>query len=187
MEIYLIRHGETEANLDASKPPILTRRGQEQVNLLADIFKEEKVGLIISSDIERALLTAQAIKEKNSKNVELEVTPELREIYRLIVGGSPKEGTRPNRFEEDLERANLFWDRLISLNKEKVLVVSHGNIMRFLVAKALDIAPVKSKNIILDPTSVSLLQIEDGNISIKYLNDMNHLHEKYNVKTIHVE
>lgn len=187
MEIYLIRHGETEANLDPTKPPILTENGKKQVNLLANSLKEEKVDLIISSDLERAQLTAKEIQSKNNNKPELEITNELQEIYRLIVGGAPKEGTRPNRFEEDLERANLFWNKLTSMNLKKVFVVSHGNIMKFFISKALEIEPKKTKNIVLDPTSISIVEIKNEKIQLKSLNNMNHISNKYDKETIYAD
>jgi probable phosphoglycerate mutase len=185
MEIYLIRHGETEANLDPTKPPILTENGKKQVNLLANRLKEEKVDLIISSDLERAQLTAKEIQLQNINKPKLEITNELQEIYRLIVGGAPKEGTRPKRFEEDLERANIFWNKLISMNLKKVFVVSHGNIMKFFISKALEIEPEKTKNIVLDPTSISIAEINNEKIQLKSLNNMNHISNKYDKETIY--
>ncbi len=187
MEIYLIRHGETEGNLDPTKPPILTENGKEQIKLLANSLKEEKVDLIISSDLERAQLTAKEIQLQNINKPKFEITNELQEIYRLIVGGAPKEGTRPNRFEEDSERANNFWNKLISMNLEKVFIVSHGNIMKFFISKALEIEPEKTKNIVLDPTSISIVEINNEKIQLKSLNNMNHISNKYDKETIYAD
>ncbi len=187
MEIYLIRHAETEANLDPNKPPILTENGKKQINLLAESLKNEKIDLIISSDLERAQLTAKEIQLQNINKPELKITNELQEIHRLIVGGAPKEGTRSNRIEEDLERANIFWNKLISMNLKKVFVVSHGNIMKFFISKTLEIEPEKTKNIVLDPTSISIVEINNEKIQLKSLNNMNHIYNKYDEETIYAD
>ena len=187
MEVYLIRHGETEANLDKTKLLIFTKDGKKQVNLLANSLKNENVDLIISSDLERAELTAKKIYLLNNNNPKFEITNELQEIYRLIVGGAPKKGTRVNRFEEDLERANRFWNKLINLSLDKVFVVSHGNIIKFFISKVLEVNPQKTKNIVLNPASISIIEINNKGIQIKCLNNMNYILDRYDKETIYVD
>lgn len=187
MEIYLIRHGETQANLDPTKPSTLTKNGINQINQLSNSLKSEKVDLIISSDLERAQLTAKEIQKQNINKPKFEITNELQEIYRLIVGGVPEEGTMPNRFEEDFKRAILFWNKLINLNLNKVFIISHGNIMKFFISKVLEIEPEKTKNIVLDPTSISIIEINNKEIWLKCLNNMNYMSNKYDKETIYAD
>lgn len=186
MELYFIRHGETQANLDSKKPAILTKEGNKQVELLSNYLKDEKVDLILSSDLERAKLTAQMIKKVNKSNPQLEITSDLQEIYRLIVGDKPKGGTRPNRFEEDYQRANNFYEKLLKLNINKIFIISHGNIMKFFIAKALGIDPKFTNNIILDPSSITKIIVNES-VEIKYINNTNHLEKEYSNKTIYAE
>lgn len=186
MELYFIRHGETEANLDSTKPAILTKEGNKQVEILSNYLKDEKVDLILSSDLERAKLTAQMIKEINTSNPQFKITSELQEIYRLIVGDKPKEGTRPNRFEEDYQRADNFYKKLLKSNHKKIFIISHGNIMKFFIAKALNIDPKFTKNITLDPSSITKFIVNES-VEIKYINNTNHLEKEYLNKTIYAE
>jgi len=143
MNIYLIRHGETEANLALNAPATLTDKGKRQIDALAQRLKTYSIDAIITSNQERALLTAKEIQKFN--NVELIITEELQEIYRLIIGGKPKEGTRPNRFEEDKARAEDYWKQIQIWKYENVAVVCHGNIIKFFLSKAMD-APLNYFN-----------------------------------------
>jgi len=129
MNIILIRHGETEANISADAKPTLTDKGKHQIYELAKRLNKSKIDVIYSSNLERASLTAKEIRG-NNKNLELIETEELQEIYRLIVGGAPKKGTRPNRFEEDLERAEKFWKEMFKWKFKNAAVVCHGNLIR---------------------------------------------------------
>ncbi len=174
MNIILIRHGETEANIEASAAPVLTVKGKHQVIELAKRLKDSKIAIIYSSNLERASLTAKEI-QKNNQNLELIETEELQEIYRLIIGGAPKDGTRPNRFEEDLERAEKFWKKILKWKYKNVAVVCHGNIIRFFLAKALGAPPKYFYNIEIDPASVSIINIKEGKTKVLLVNDIAHI------------
>ena len=174
MNIILIRHGETEANISDNAKPILTNKGKHQISELAKRLKTSKIDVIYSSNLERASLTAKEIQE-NNKNLELIKTEELQEIYRLIIGGAPKEGTRPNRFEEDLERAENFWEKMLKWKFKNVAVVCHGNLIRFFLSKAIGAPPKYFHNIEIDPASVSIINIEKDKSKIVLVNDIAHI------------
>ena len=186
MNIYLIRHGETEANLVVNASPVLTEKGMKQINALAKRLKDIKIDAIVSSNQERALLTAKEIQKHNP--VELVVTEELQEIYRLIIGGKPKEGTRPNRFEEDKARAEDYWKNMSEWTYENVAVVCHGNIIKFLLSKAMD-APLNYFNTArIDPASISIINLGKDKSKISVVNDTAHLSEELLTKdSIYVE
>lgn len=174
MNIILIRHGETEANIKVDASPALTAKGKKQIIELAKKLKESKIDIIYSSNLERASLTAKEI-QKNNENLELIETEELQEIHRLIIGRAPKEGTRPNRFEEDLERAESFWKKILKWKYKNVAVVCHGNIIRFFLSKALGAPPEYFHNIEVDPASVSIINIKEGKTKILLVNDIAHI------------
>lgn len=174
MNIILIRHGETLANIEKDSKPILTIKGKHQIIELAKRLKKSKIDIIYSSDLERASITAREI-QKNCKNLELIETQELREIFRLIIGGDPKVGTRPNRFEEDLERAENFWKKMINWKYKNVAIVCHGNIIRFFLSKAIG-APAKYfNNFEIDPASVSIININKNKSKVVLVNDIAHI------------
>ena len=174
MKIILIRHGETEANLKANALPILTLKGKKQIDALAKRLKNSKIDAIFSSNLERSSLTAKEIHKFN-KQVKLIETKELQEIYQLIIGGPPKEGTRPNRFEEDLKRAENFWKKMLKWKYNNVAVVCHGNIIRFFFSKAIGAPSKYFYNIEIDPTSVSIISIKNKESRIVLVNDIAHI------------
>ena len=187
MNIILIRHGETEANVREGARPVLTSKGKKQISKLAERLKDFEVDIIFSSNLERARITAKEIQKIN-KNAKLIETEELREIYRLIIGGKPKEGTRENRFEEDLKRAEDFWEKMINWNYQNVAVVCHGNIIRFFLSKALQVSPEESPNLEIEPTSVSIINVSEDKVKVSLVNDMAHIpRELLSNKQIYVE
>ena len=151
MKIYFIRHAETQANLDASKPTTLTAKGEEQVKKLAEYLKDESFDAIYSSDLERAQKTAQAISE------DIIITDELREMFRVIIGG-PKKESRPNRKQEDEQRAEQFFQKILAWNYNKVAIVAHGNIIRYFLARIQnkDVKTMWEEEII--PCSINIIE-----------------------------
>ena len=75
MSIYLIRHGETDGNRNGvvQVPEIpLNDRGLEQARLLAEHLRGQGIGRILSSDLARARMTADALAAELEVAVELE-------------------------------------------------------------------------------------------------------------------
>lgn len=79
--IYLVRHGQTEDNvrgiLQGQTPGVLTEAGIEQARQLRDKLKDEPLDAVITSDLQRAVHTAQILNEPHGLPLELE--PLLRE------------------------------------------------------------------------------------------------------------
>ena len=80
-EILLIRHGETAWNavrkLQGHLDIPLNEEGLRQAKALATHLQNEKLDAIISSDLQRAMQTAQAIADL--QNTSLQINPQLRE------------------------------------------------------------------------------------------------------------
>lgn len=87
MKVYLIRHGEALSNvsdlggLDRNSSNFLTERGLKQAKLLGKRFKRMKINAIYSSDIPRAIQTAEAILKYHPK-LDLKIDKRLREHER---------------------------------------------------------------------------------------------------------
>ncbi len=81
--IILIRHGETDWNLErriqggSSNPP-LNAKGREQAESLAQRLEEEEIQAIYSSPLQRGLDTARVIARYHK--IEVAIEPSLREI-----------------------------------------------------------------------------------------------------------
>lgn len=72
-EITIVRHGETDWNrmgrLQGHLQIGLNQRGQEQAEAVAECLAEERFDAIFSSDLQRALDTAEAIAARNQHRV----------------------------------------------------------------------------------------------------------------------
>lgn len=81
--IYLIRHGESQANEQnlfiGHTDLALTELGRKQAQITADYLKNIKPDVIYSSDLQRAYCTAQATASLHNARIIKE--PGLREIY----------------------------------------------------------------------------------------------------------
>src|SRR5471030_1289483 len=81
--IYLIRHGQTEWNLEmrmqGHKDSPLTKLGKTQSQGLHDRLTNEKIDLIYCSESKRAYDTATAIK--GNRNIPIHTTNKLKEIH----------------------------------------------------------------------------------------------------------
>ena len=83
-EFVLVRHGETASNADGiiqgHLQTELNEKGLYQARLAGKALADERFDLIVSSDLFRALKTAQTIAEENiHKGIPIQTTPELRE------------------------------------------------------------------------------------------------------------
>lgn len=89
MEMYLIRHGESEANkqqiIQGHGDYPLSSLGKNQAVLVGEALKHHKLDAVYSSDLQRAFYTAEAIGEHH--NVQVKQLDFLREV-----GLGPLEG-----------------------------------------------------------------------------------------------
>lgn len=158
--IFVVRHGETEWNVkklvQGHKDSPLTENGIKQAKELAKKLKKIKFDLIFSSDLLRAKRTAEIIAAEH--NLTVETTELLRERKFGHLQGESVEAFhafenlfKTLSFEEhfkykgspDMESDEELTLRLITFLREtaityprkKVLVVTHGGIMRALLLK----------------------------------------------------
>ena len=90
MAIYLLRHGETDANAArvVQLPDVpLSARGREQAARLARRLAGAGVAHVVSSDVRRALETAEALRD--AAGVSMTVDPDLAERNYGDVRGTP--------------------------------------------------------------------------------------------------
>lgn len=160
MKLYLVRHGESEANIhDLYHFPDtpLSKEGVRQSKVLAKKLAKFPFDLIYSSDLLRARQTADAISEKTGK--EVKTTPLLREFkkpsrlwgksddyeYSMIYVKLQKENfNNPDWKWDDDESFNEFKSRVIKIlgiftsmpEDNRIVVVSHGAIIKMITAVA---------------------------------------------------
>ena len=134
--LYLVRHGETEDNVNqimqGQTQGRLTERGVEQAHEVAERMRREQIDAFFASDLRRSIDTCRIIAEPHGKTIE--TTPLLRERdwggFTGMFIPDLKDRTWPDDIEtigQMKERARCFLDLL---RKEyagkKVLAVGHG-------------------------------------------------------------
>lgn len=201
MNLYLVRHGETEWNrlkkFQGQLNSDLTDIGIEQAKALGKYLEKENIDFdfVYSSPQERAYNTAKLIKEDfqiitDSRLMEMAfgkwegmyvelIKEESAENFHNFFNSSDKYDHRPHEAEsfESLEsRIRLFLDEIKEKYKGKnVLVVSHGVTLKVFVKiiKNQNLKEFSESGGIFN-TSLSLISY-DKKWDIKYLSKLDHL------------
>lgn len=196
MKLILVRHGETEENvqkiLQGHKGGKLTKEGLEQAKKLAIRLKNENIDAIFSSDLKRCKDTTGEIAKFH--NVPVYYTHQLRERLPGIFEGRPSEEMkqareaegqkihefRPQKGESYLEvseRASKFLKFLLENYKNKtVLACSHGGFNKTLIALIMK-KPLEETLLGLEQGNccINEIQITGSNFKLFYLNSTGHL------------
>lgn len=177
MNLIFVRHGEAEQE----EPRGLTEKGLKQAKAVAKKLSSLDISKTYSSDLKRAVETHQEyLKLKSLPNIK---TDKLREIYRKIIGGPVREGTPADRERKDKKRASEVFEEIVKDNKDSdnIAIFCHGNIIRFFLAKALNLNDTNLwENIVINNASISVLEANDKGYRIKTLNNIEHLEEEKN-------
>ncbi len=136
--VYFIRHAESEENTGliqqgASTP--LTKNGKLQAEFAAERCKVLGVDLIISSNMIRAVETANIITQKVFKPLEVSELFVERKRPTEVLGKSKDD-------PEAIRIGNITWDNFHvpdfrHSDEENILVVTHGFFMRVIMAYVL--------------------------------------------------
>ena len=198
-KLLLARHGDTELNsarmFVGQTDAALSALGHRQVERLRDRLATEKIDIIYSSDLRRALVTAETIASKHK--LEIITCPELREInYGKIEGITFAEirrlypevaalfGDRSLQLkfpdgesvDELKQRLSKFLDRLKQHALEQtILIVAHSGPLRLMVCYLLGIDLRHWRQIRLDLASLTIVDTYPEVAIISLLNDTSHL------------
>ena len=138
---YFLRHGESINNkndlVNGWTDCSLTDTGREQARKAAIILKKEPISRIVTSDLQRALETAEIVASE--LNLPVEKYPELRERNWGIYENGPR-SQRPGLHEtpEKGEGPQEYYERVVNaLQKVNIvnntLIVGHAGTMRVLM------------------------------------------------------
>ena len=199
-KLYLIRHGQSEWNvlgkIQGQKNTKLTEKGIEEASLLGKRLKNENIDIIYTSNLDRAIKTSEIIASFISKKIIR--TDSLNEI-----NFGPWEGMKFRdirvQFKEEYDtwfsnpdKLNLpggenlyklrkrlieFTDEILSVNYNKIAIVSHSATLKVLILSMLGIENSFYKNITLNNVSLSIIECRDFNNVLTLLNDISHLKE----------
>jgi broad specificity phosphatase PhoE len=185
-ELLLVRHGETDWNAESRwqghADPSLNALGRRQAERLAAELAGERLDAAYSSDLRRALETAEILAER--LGVSVQPVRELREIDVGSWSGLTTDEIRerlPDGFDR-LKQLGYGWDggetpeelqdrvvaalRRIVANHPggRVLVVAHGGVLRVVGAEAagLPYAEYRRRVAVVGNCAVSRLVCRDG-------------------------
>ncbi len=146
MELFLCRHGETKRNqeniIQGHSESEISERGRKQIEKLAERLGNEKIEQVYSSDMQRAVETAEKVAEQH--DLEVQTLEGLREVDRSkfegkeidelieIVENSDVEDYlwKPENGESLEDTKNRYTKTINSIREKhedgKVAVISHG-------------------------------------------------------------
>lgn len=198
--LLLLRHGETEWNLSGrwqgqAADTQLTELGREQARIVAGRLRSYPISAIYSSDLARALETAQIVGEL--LGVAPLVEPALREsdigawtgltwdeitvrfpddVAAMFAGQEVRRGGGESYGELQARLAAAAEAIAARHPGQTVLLVSHGAAMRSLVAHALDASLAQMHRIAIGGnTALSVVQMRHGHLRLVSYNDTAHL------------
>lgn len=187
MEIILVRHGdEIEGYRGGWSNISLSEEGIAKASKLAKYLKENvekyKVSKIISSDLNRAKMTAEIISKE--LNIDVSLDERLRENNNGLLAGMKHEDANkmfPGIFFNTLEfeqkfpggeSAKDFYERIEKSfyqilkennNEERIMIVTHGGVASIILHILLDI-PWSNKDIKykMKNTEIVRIKVESG-------------------------
>ncbi|MDR3353852.1 MAG: histidine phosphatase family protein [Synergistaceae bacterium] len=199
---FLIRHGETIWNksfrYQGSSDTELCENGREQARKLGVRLRTTIPARVVSSPLSRAYETARIIMEHNDSSVEIEKTPDLREIcFGIWEGLTPDEvkaldgeklvmwraapfSVMPSEgeaLEDVINRVSRAARNLIEsgMPGEVTFVIAHGGSLRALLAVMMKFDDMNiTWRMRMDNCSITVVDIWGGRPSLHTLNDTHH-------------
>jgi len=188
--IVIVRHGETvwntEGRMQGHLDSSLTDKGMQQAELLADRLKDESFDCIYSSDLGRAVDTAQAVASMTDHAV---VTDKrIREKSFGVLQGltmAEQQAARDNG-GDDLdsgecltafsERVMHFFDDIAAAHHgERVLVVTHGGVLSLFLRLCLGLPQEAARKFRLPNAAMNTVDNINGEWIIGMIGDTYHL------------
>jgi probable phosphoglycerate mutase len=151
MAIYLVRHGETPGNAAriVQKPDLpLSADGVDQARRVARRLAGERIGQILSSDLARAAMTAELVREATGAPLRFDAllqernfgdvrgTPYAELGFDLFAPDyDPPGGESWERFEVRMDEAWALIQRAAEQCRENLAVITHGLVCRSVVTR----------------------------------------------------
>jgi alpha-ribazole phosphatase len=199
--IFFIRHGQTRWNKEfkyqGHSDTELSAEGLEQAERVALRLKREPFAAIYSSDLSRAIVTAEKVAGYHSLPVV--PMPDFREVgfgeweglkYDQIYASWSAEielfFRSPSKVEipggESFGAVKQRTDRALDLLRKRhdgecIAVVTHGGAIRTILCSALGIDLDALWSFRQDNTAVNIVEYEDRHNIIRLVNDVNHIYD----------
>ncbi len=198
-ELILIRHGETDWNVEqriqGHLDIPLNRAGLAQAEAIGSRFRDIKIDVLLSSDLCRALQTVAHVSE--SCNLPVLREARLRERHLGILQGKTREEAEqqtPEAFKvfrsrvsdaplDEGESLVAFAQRVLDLLAELTLVyrdkrivaVTHGGVLDIIYRYANKTPLEAPRTFPIPNASVSTFRIENGHLNMLDWSDISHL------------
>ena len=199
--IYLVRHGHSTANARGilagrDNSVALSERGREEAQALAVRLQEHQWDHIISSPVSRCIETVAPIRKSSGKQKIASIFSKDAAFIEMDYGQwsgkrlallSKKSQwgqiqQRPSSFtfpdgESFLAASHRVSERLLELSTVggKIVVCSHGDIIKLAVASVLGSHIDHFQRIAISPASITAVSFRDGNPQILFVNETSHL------------
>jgi len=194
-KIVLIRHAHSTANaagvLSGQLPNVhLSKSGQEQAERLAERLGKLTIAEVQLSPMDRCFETLAPWLAKYGKSVTVISQPNLVEVdygnwsgKKLAtlsraklwrkVQGQPSAVTFPQgeSLAQMQVRAMKTVHDFFESNLELTIMVSHGDVIKSIVASSLGMHLDDFQRIVIDPASITILESSGGSIRLTRLND----------------
>ncbi|MGA1087812.1 MAG: MSMEG_4193 family putative phosphomutase, partial [Candidatus Nanopelagicales bacterium] len=193
----LVRHGRTSANaqgvLAGWTPGVhLDDTGVEQAAAVATRLAPVRLAAVVSSPLERTVQTAEAIASRQQRSLDVELDERLGECrygewtnQRLAdlsklplwktVQEQPSAVTFPDGESLPAMQARAIgavhdWNQQLG-DRAAYVLVSHGDVIKSIVADALGMHLDQFQRIVIDPASVSVIRYGKRTAQVVHVND----------------
>lgn len=193
----LVRHGRTSANaqgvLAGWTPGVhLDDTGVEQAAAVATRLAPVRLAAVVSSPLERTVQTAEAIASRQQRSLDVELderlgecrygewtNQRLAELSKLplwkTVQEQPSAVTFPDGESLPAMQARAIgavhdWNQQLG-DRAAYVLVSHGDVIKSIVADALGMHLDQFQRIVIDPASVSVIRYGKRTAQVVHVND----------------
>jgi probable phosphoglycerate mutase len=179
--LYLIRHGQYPPESSGTADEALTPVGQQQAAVTGQAIKGIPVNTLYYSTMPRAEQTAHIIMTHAFPGVIRKPSELLREAVAEVPEryAAMFENVKPQHLERAAQQGeeafNYFFRPAPRVDRYEVLV-THGNLIRYFVMRALEASPRLWANFDSHNCGITRIRIgEDGRCTVVSYNDIGHL------------
>ena len=195
--VILVRHGRTQANRDGIlagwTPGVhLDDQGIAQVSTTAERLRPLRLGAIVTSPLERTVQTAEAIAlgQRRAPRIELDdrlgecrygewTNKPLAELSRTPLWRTVQERPSAVTFPEGESLPEMQARALAAVHdwnarlgeRATYAIVSHGDVIKAILADALGTHLDQFQRIVVDPASVSVVRYGKTGVQVLHVND----------------
>lgn len=183
MRIYLIRHGETDWNLEGKlqgrEDIPLNDNGIQQAKICGQAFKEREIKVILTSPLIRAKKTAEIIAEMAGINQVIVEEGLIERDFGILAGVRYDSKKYFDTFgiDEGIEPFEDLHQRMIRCIKENaelyydddIIMVSHGGAINSVIS-VLSAGELGSGKTRLKNACISILKYQDGKLELELYN-----------------